>query len=190
MIDDHHTIRKGGYILVANHSSPYDIPILWRHCHRRVDFVALEEIFRNPVLAALCKSMNSFPLDRASSDLIGVRSILHRLENGRVVGFFPEGAIRSDENALVNGGSIKPGLGRLAKLSRCPIIPTAIVNSIAYHSIAAWLPLRKTKYAIAFGPAIEQSSNPADTEAEVVRAMRELYKQLNCRLESSSRPPL
>src|SRR5437870_5041887 len=86
--------REGAFILAANHTSPYDIPALMRHAPRRLDFVSITEVFRNPFIAWFYSHMNAFPHERSRGDPKTVRIILDRLSRGRVVAMFPEGRIR------------------------------------------------------------------------------------------------
>jgi 1-acyl-sn-glycerol-3-phosphate acyltransferase len=62
------TARRSGYILAANHQSPYDIPVLIRHCRRAIDFVSIVEVFRTPFLGWFYGHMNAFPLDRSKRE--------------------------------------------------------------------------------------------------------------------------
>src|SRR5438045_3002539 len=80
--------RAGPFILAANHTSPYDVPLLMRHTPRRLDFVSIIEVFRNPLVAWFYSHMNAFPVDRSRRDPATVRIILDRLARGRVVAMF------------------------------------------------------------------------------------------------------
>ncbi|WP_428939652.1 lysophospholipid acyltransferase family protein [Fontivita pretiosa] len=178
------TQRRGPYILAANHHSPYDIPLLMRHTRRNLDFVSIVEVFSNPLLGWFYGSMNAFPLDRSRPDALTVRRILDRLARGRVVAMFPEGQFRGIDESVVSGGSIKPGIGRIAILAGVPIIPCVIVNSMAYSRFAGWLPLRRTRYGIIYGqplqpdPRADTRHAAAELEQRVCLAFRQLYRQL------------
>src|SRR5262245_50085810 len=130
----------GPCLLAANHTSPYDIPLLMRHVPRNVDFLSITEVFRNPLVAWFYGSMNAFPLDRSRPDAPTVRIVLDRLRRGRLLAMFPEGGFRRGGSSVLAGGSIVPGIGRIANLAGAPIVPAVIVNSLAYTRWRSWLP--------------------------------------------------
>ncbi len=167
--------ERGGCLIAATHTSPYDVPILIRHVPRLLDFVSIVEVFRIPVVGWFYGNMNAFPLERARADAATTRTILARLAAGRVVVMFPEGRLRRGKDSVVRTGSIRPGLGRLVKLAGVPVIPAVIVNSAAYAKPRAWLPLRRTRYAIAFGPAIRPDGDTKEIERLVLESFTALY---------------
>lgn len=174
------TDRPGAYILAATHTSPYDIPLLMRHTRRRIDFVSIVEVFRNPFMAWLYGSMNAFPLDRSRPDSPTVRIILNRLARGRVVGMFPEGRFRRGEDSVVYSRQIRPGIGRLAQMANVPIVPAVVIDSAAYGRWQAWLPLRRTRYAVAYGDPIEPTvGNAATIEQKLIDTLVSLHQALS-----------
>ena len=172
------TRRSGPFILAANHQSPYDIPLLMRHCAGRIDFVSIVEVFRNPFVAWLYGSMNAFPLDRSRPDPHTVRIVLDRLKRGRVVGMFPEGRFSRGQDSVVHSRRIRPGIGRIAQLANVPIVPCVLINSQAYSRFWSWLPFRHTRYGIAFGPAIEPSEDVDGVERNLVDQFVALHTEL------------
>jgi 1-acyl-sn-glycerol-3-phosphate acyltransferase len=95
--------------------------------------------------------MNAFPLDRSRVDATTTRTILARLEQGRAVVMFPEGRLREPHESVLVGGSFKPALTRIARLSGAPIVPCVILGTGAYRRFEAWYPVRGTRYAVSFG---------------------------------------
>lgn len=172
------TRRSGAFILASNHETPYDVPLLMRHCARNIDFVSISEVFANPFVRWFYGSMNAFPLDRSQADVHATRTIFERLARGRVVGMFPEGRLCPGERALVHTHKIRPGIGRIAKLARVPIVPAFVVNSSAYSRFTSWFPFRHTRYGIIFGDAIEASDDPDVTEKILVDALLRLREEL------------
>lgn len=186
VIGAEHTAAAGGYLLAANHSAVYDIPILFRHTRRHIDFAALSEIYRHPGVGPLCRAMNAIPLDRSRTDSRALSTIVHRLKAGRVVGFFPEGQLRRGPASVTQGGSIRPGIGRLAALANVPVIPAAIAGSEGFDHPAAWLPLRRVHYGVAFGPPLPPpAADPAAFERDLETRIAGLHAQLRQRLSSS-----
>src|SRR5688500_6751061 len=99
----------GGYILAPNHLSPFDVSCLIAISPRNLAWVSIVEAFRHPLVALLYGSVNAFPLGRSRPDSPTVRTILDRLNRGRAVAMFPEGAIRTPENSVLNGAPFTPG---------------------------------------------------------------------------------
>jgi 1-acyl-sn-glycerol-3-phosphate acyltransferase len=180
--------RSGPFILAANHTSPYDVPLLMRHTPRRLDFVSITEVFRNPLVAWFFSGMNAFPVDRSRRDPATVRIILDRLSRGRVVAMFPEGRIRSEAESVVHGGSFRPGVARLAKLAGVPIVPAVVWGSGAYARVATWLPLRRTRYGVIYGEPIEPTDDEQATERSLADAYRTLYEELRALLPLHGTP--
>lgn len=182
-----HIPRRGPCIVAANHSSPFDIPLLMRHVPRTVDFVSIVEVFENPMVAWFYGSMNAFPLDRSRADAPTVRTILDRLGRGRLVAMFPEGGFRRGEASVVRSRRVQRGIGRIASLAGAPVVPAVIVNSIVYARFASWLPFRATRYGVMFGPAIPPGLDPDEIETRLVEALVELHAALAPRLPDDCR---
>ena len=180
------TARPGAFLLAANHTCEYDIPILMRHCRRRVDFVSITEVFRNSFTAWLYGNMNAFPLERSRPDSPAVRTILDRLSRGRVVGMFPEGGFRTGEASVVHSRRIRPGIGRIAVLADVPIVPCVIVGSEQYRRFNSWLPFRQTRYAVAFGEMISPNAPATTIEAELIESFVRLHDSLSRQRERGS----
>lgn len=180
-----HTDRPGGYLLAANHQCPYDIPVLFRHCRRRIDFVSITEVFKHKPVAMFYGAMNAFPLDRSRPDVGTVKTVVDRLRAGRVVGMFPEGGFRRGEASVLRGGAIRSGIGRVALLAGVPVVPAVILGVEAYARFWSWAPVRGVRYGVMFSeplaaPTDEEAA--ARLEAELVTRMRAMGADLAARL--------
>ncbi len=182
-----HIPRSGACIIASNHTSPYDIPLLVRHVPRLVDFVSIVEVFRNPFLGWFYRNLNAFPLDRGKPDAPAVRTILDRLDRGRVVVMFPEGGFRRGEASVVRTRKIRGGVGRIANIAKVPVIPALILNSVVYARPLAWIPLFRTRYAVAFGPAISPDLPPGQIEAAIVESIVKLHEEAAAMLPEQCR---
>lgn len=155
----------GGFLLAANHLSPYDVACLMNTTRRRIDFVSIVELFRKPLVGWFFRSLNAMPLDRRRVDGVTLRSVIERLRAGRVVGIFPEGGLRTEATSVLNGGKSRVGIGRMAQVAEVPIVPCVIVDSSNFAGRGAWLPLRRTRYAVAYGEPIERRADLDDGPA-------------------------
>jgi 1-acyl-sn-glycerol-3-phosphate acyltransferase len=180
--------RSGPCILASTHQSYFDVPILIHRTPRLIDFVSVVEEFRKPIVGRFYGAMNAFPLDRSRADPKTVRIILDRLARGRAVLIFPEGAIKIGEDSILNRGRLRPGIGRIAKLANAPIIPVVITNGAAFLKVKAWLPLRRTRYGLIYGPPLQPTEDPREVEATLVESLKALNLQLHAAMSPSSAP--
>ncbi len=119
----HNIPETGPVILASNHTSGHDIIILGCTSTRQIFFMAKEELFRHPVVAAYFRRAGVFPVRRGANDRKAIATALTHLREGRVLGMFPEG---KRFNALSQG---KTGVVRLAMKVNAPIVPVAIIGA-------------------------------------------------------------
>ena len=114
----------GRLIVVANHQSNLDPPLLAASLPRRIWFLAKDGIFINSIADSLLRAYGAFPLDRGAGDVRAYRWALGRLERDQALLIFPEGTRN-------NGSMIRalPGVASLALKTGAPLLPVAIVGS-------------------------------------------------------------
>jgi 1-acyl-sn-glycerol-3-phosphate acyltransferase len=176
--------RTGGFLLAANHISHFDPFIISLLIGRKIDWMAMAEFFRSPVLGFLLRAVDAFPADRDRADRKTIRTAIERLKEGRIVGLFPEGGIRDGARSLLEGAPLRPGASTLAHIAAVPILPCVILGSDRLYSIKGWLPLRRTPVWIAFGDPISHFSELQKSEArgriesELASSFKNLYAEL------------
>jgi 1-acyl-sn-glycerol-3-phosphate acyltransferase len=114
-------------ILVGNHASHLDIPILTRAFRWAPRFVAKLELGRIPLLAYYIRRTGSVLIDRAKSKS-AARSIDQAVEAaaaGAPLAFFAEGT-RSEDGVIA---PFRNGAFVVARRAKLPVIPVAIVGS-------------------------------------------------------------
>jgi 1-acyl-sn-glycerol-3-phosphate acyltransferase len=146
--------RTGGYLLAANHPSPYDAPLLIAATPRVIYWLSIVEIFRNPFIGWFLRSLGAEPLDRGKVDTRTVRVIVRHLRNGRVVGIFPEGEVRQGAESILSGGTMHEGVCKLAQLAAVPIVPCIVLGGEKFSRWKSWLPGARTRWAVAYGEPI------------------------------------
>jgi 1-acyl-sn-glycerol-3-phosphate acyltransferase len=114
--------REGPVLVVSNHQSYLDPPLVGAGCPRRMNYIARKTLFRNGPFGWLINSLDAIPLDTEGSSLGGMKETLRRLRRGEMVLIFPEGARCSDGEV----GPFQPGFTTLAVRSRAAILPVAI----------------------------------------------------------------
>ena len=116
--------EDGGVIIMSNHISAYDPPLLAAIFDRPVRFMAKKELFENPIMRFVLYLADSFPVDREKTDITAVKKALSVIKDNEVLGLFPEGT-RRPEGKL---GKPKAGSVMLAVKSGVPILPVGIKN--------------------------------------------------------------
>jgi len=114
--------RKGGMIIAANHRSYLDPIALALLVPRRMNFMAKEELFHNPIFGYLITKLGAFPLKRGKLDKIAYKKAFQVLKEGKILALFPEGT-RSYSGQL---GKLREGPVRMALYSQVPLIPVVI----------------------------------------------------------------
>ncbi len=158
--------RDRGFIFASNHVSHFDPPLLTISFPRKIDWIAVVQLFHGKFLKALFTHLNVIPVDRGGADRNALRTATKRLQEGRVVGIFPEGGIRDGKASIVNGAPMKSGFALLSVLSDAPILPCVILGSERLYNGKNWLPWRPARVWIAWGRLIEP---PADLAGEEKR---------------------
>jgi len=115
---------NGPVIVVANHISALDPPLLGSIMNRPVHFMAKEELLKNPITKWFLLKIGVIPVKRGKADRKALLSSLKLLKENRVFGIFPEGT-RHKPGKL---GKAKPGTVLIALKSKSPILPIGIKN--------------------------------------------------------------
>jgi 1-acyl-sn-glycerol-3-phosphate acyltransferase len=113
--------RQGGLLVIGNHISTTDPPLLGGLFPRPLHFMAKVEWFKNPVLGWLGRQFLCFPVVRHTADRSALRYTLSLLEAGQAVAMYPEGT-RSEDLQL---HPPEAGAGFLARQAGVPILPVA-----------------------------------------------------------------
>jgi len=129
--------------MASNHISHFDPPIISGFFPRRLDWLAMEEMFRAGWSRKIFTALNCIPVDRTGGDRTSLRLALGRLAEGRAIGIFPEGGIRAGETSILNGAPMKQGLAALSIHSGAPIIPCLLIGSDRLYNRVNWLPWTK-----------------------------------------------
>ena len=119
--------RQGPLVVMCNHQSLYDIPLLMGYLGRPAGFVAKQELFRIPALSFWMRTIGSVSLDR--KDPLAGRDLFNRLgkqihQEGYCYVVFPEGTRSRDPQGRI--GPFRQGAVRLATEHDIPILPLSI----------------------------------------------------------------
>jgi 1-acyl-sn-glycerol-3-phosphate acyltransferase len=124
----------GGVILASNHLTNFDVFPMQFALPRLIFFMGKAELFNNPLLDPILRRMGGFPVHRGHRDEWALRHAASVLENGQVLGIFPEGK-RSKGQGL---HSAKTGAARLAIEAGCPVVPMGIKGTEGLFNEFPW----------------------------------------------------
>lgn len=110
-------------ILAVNHSHNIDGPMVMGVAPRPTHFLIKKEAFVGP-LDPFLTGIGQVKVDRHSTDRTAIARALGVLEQGGVLGIFPEGTRGEGDFA-----SIRAGLAYFAVRSGAPIVPVAVLGS-------------------------------------------------------------
>ncbi len=117
---------KGGLIVAANHASYLDPLVLGVVFPRPIRFLMLRSYYEPWYLRWFCAPARAIPIDTEGGMHVGsIKRALRALEEGEVVGIFPEGARSPD-------GRLQPferGVAVLAARAGVPVAPAFIDGS-------------------------------------------------------------
>lgn len=116
---------EGAVIVCGNHYHWMDPVAVACALRRPVHFMAKEELFRFKPFGALLRIARAYPVKRGAADRSALKKTFELLEQGEVVGIFPEGT-RSKTGEL---GKAEPGVGLFAHRARVTVLPFGIAGS-------------------------------------------------------------
>ena len=149
--------KEGAFILAANHVSNWDPPFLGTFIAREVNYMGKEELFKNPIMAWICRALHVFPVKRGAADKTAIKTAVKILKDGKCLGIFPEGT-RSKTGKL---GKAEAGVSLIAAMTKAPIIPAAIIGTEKIFSKEKFLP----RLAVVYGKPMKFSGSTKDKEA-------------------------
>ena len=153
----------GPLIIVANHASNFDPPLLSNCMRRPVSFMAKESLFEVPVLAPAIRAYGAYPVKRGSADRSAIRAALTQLENGWAVGIFLQG-VRTPDGRI---SSPKLGAALIAAKAQAPLLPVSLWGTERILAKGAAFP-RPAPVTIRIGEPIPP---PADKDKEALKAV-------------------
>ena len=116
---------RGGAVIVANHSGFTDVLALYcAFWYRRLYFIAIDDLFKKKISAFFFRSALCIPVTRDNFNMECYRAAVDVLDDGRLLGIFPEGAINWDRSSV---NSFKSGAVLIALKGHAPIVPVYIV---------------------------------------------------------------
>ena len=134
----------GPLIVVSNHLSLNDPPLLVAAIPRPLFFIGKKELFGNPIPRFFMRSFHVSPFNRSAAGIDAMRVLMQNLERDRAVVIFPEGT-RSPDHTMQKG---MLGVVYLAMKSQAPILPVAVTGTEKFPLWRIPFPFRRMKASI------------------------------------------
>ncbi len=115
------------FVIMSNHQSLYDIPVLFQSLERRLRMVAKTELFRIPVWSTAMRAAGFVEVDRQNREraIASLNRAKRALAEGTSIWIAPEGT-RSDTGKL---GPFKKGGFHLALDTGARILPVTVLGT-------------------------------------------------------------
>ena len=167
--------ERGPVLLVANHSSLLDPPLIGGMSDRQLTYLAKAELFKIPLFGALIRGLNARPIRREGADPGALRTARHVLQEGGALLVFPEGT-RGEEGVI---RAAKPGAGLLAVSSGAAVVPVYVSGSGRAWPRGRRLP-RPSKVTVTFGKPLRfEAERGADRKAQYELASRQMMDAIS-----------
>lgn len=169
VVGEENTDINGPFIVTANHFSWFDVPLLTLYLPDRPAFLVANESTRFWFVRLYLRVFKGIPIWRGQVDRTALQTALHRLEDGKPIGIFPEGGIdpqfqvqreRGEEITSTYGHTSRssaqlthgqPGTAYLAIRSRAPILPVGLMGT--EKVLSNMIRLRRTNVTVRVGKA-------------------------------------
>jgi 1-acyl-sn-glycerol-3-phosphate acyltransferase len=158
--------RDRAFIVMSNHQSHFDIPILYCVWPGRLRMVAKVELFKVPIWGRAMRAAGFVPVDRSGNrqqSQAALDQAARALAEGTNIWIAPEGT-RSPDGKL---GKFKKGGFRLAIDTGTPIVPVALDGSIDIIPKKTRIVHKGVRVRVTFGAPIQPQ--PVDALVEKVR---------------------
>jgi 1-acyl-sn-glycerol-3-phosphate acyltransferase len=171
---------EGAAVVVCNHVSFVDALVILAASPRPIRFVMDHRIFRIPVLSFVFRTGKAIPIAPAREDAALLEraydEVARALEQGELVGLFPEGRITEDGEI----GRFRTGIERIVERTPVPVVPMALKGLFGSFfsrqgGAAMTRPFRRglfSSIALEVAPAVAPAQATSEALQARVQAMR------------------
>jgi 1-acyl-sn-glycerol-3-phosphate acyltransferase len=169
-----HIPKIGGVLLLSNHQSYLDPVLIGVQLRRPLSYLGKSELFRNPILSWLFRSLNAVSLRQGAGDIHALRETIKLLKEGQILTIFPEGS-RTETGELL---PLQPGFALVVRKAEVPIVPVAIEGSFQSWRRGKKI-FRAYPISVKFGPALNVKGLKPDAIVKLLdEALRGLIGEL------------
>lgn len=144
-----------GGIIVSNHRCPADPSFVYLLTTRMVHWMVAREYCVHPAGAWFFQATESIPVGRGGIDTDAIKTAIHYVDRGGLVGLFPEGKLNTTDQVLLPG---RLGAALIALKARAAVVPCYIDGAPFDGSILGCL-FMPAKVEIRIGPRIDLSEH-------------------------------
>lgn len=117
--------EKGGLLMLSNHQSYLDPPLLGVSLRRPMASLAKSELFAVAPFGWAIRKLYAFPVRQGKGDVGAMKESIRLLQAGWLLNVFPEGS-RSPDGRL---HPAQKGAGLIVRRAGVPVVPTVIDGS-------------------------------------------------------------
>lgn len=155
--------KEGPLVVVSNHASDFDPPIVSCAVQRPVAYMAKEELFHIPLLKQGIQLYGAYPVKRGAADISAIRSALNCLAGGWAVGVFLQGTRTPDARIP----EPKLGAALIARQAQVPLLPVSLWGTEAIFIKGSPVP-RPAPVTVRIGKVIDPPTSTKRGELEAV----------------------
>jgi len=119
-------VGTGPFVIVSNHLSYFDPPLLVISTGEPLIFVAKKELFQIPIFNHVIKFFDSIGIDRGKPSTSSIREVKKAIDAGWSIGIFIEGT-RSKTPGVLGKPHIGPAY--FAWSNKLPIVPVGLIGT-------------------------------------------------------------
>lgn len=167
-----HVAPGQSYVVMSNHQSHYDIPVVFQALGVPLRMVAKTELFRIPIMGRAMLDSGFVELDRQNRkrSIESLKIARKRIQEDRLsIWIAPEGT-RSEDGSL---GRFKTGGFYLALEAEAPILPVSIDGSIRIHRTGESVVHKGERVRVTIGAPIDCRQYSRATLSELMERVRQ-----------------
>ena len=161
--------KAGGVLIVANHTSYFDPPVIGVAYGKKTAFLARKTLFKKGFFAWLYPRLNAIPVDQERGDMTSLKRIIKELRNGNPVLIFPEGE-RSLDGQVKKG---EAGVGLVIAKTKAPVLPMKVFGAYEALPRKSKVPKFFTQITVCVGEMIQFP------EEQLAIKKREAYQDIS-----------
>ncbi|MCA0159157.1 1-acyl-sn-glycerol-3-phosphate acyltransferase [Tsukamurella sp. M9C] len=178
-VDFHKFPRTGGAVVAINHTGYLDFPFAGKPAdeagHRKVRFMAKQEVFDNSKTGPIMRALRHIPVDREAG-ATAYQAAVDALKSGELVGVYPE-ATHSRSFELKG---FKSGAARMAIEANVPIVPVVVWGAQQVWTKGLPKQLGRNKFRVVIGVCdpLDPVGPPDELTARLKESMQAMLLQL------------
>ncbi len=129
-----HMPRRGPVLVLSNHESFLDPPLIGLAVRRKLRYLARKTLFGENLFTRYIRSVGAVPVDQEGMAKEGLRISIDLLQSGRALLIFPEGQ-RTPTGEML---PFKPGVQLILRKAPVPVVPVGVAGAfeaMPRHSI-------------------------------------------------------